>query len=326
MRLPIVIALFVHVVARAQPQPPSVCFVLAEERNVPRPVQHEVQVVQVYQERIPYVGIDATYLAPARSVRLQGGPLFRDTLERWTVYYPIVVPAAEPYLLVIAGADTMRMDLPEDPLAWPDQAVARASRDTPEVIRFRKGRYGFQEVIDTPWATKAATELAHRLVAEDDAVYQRQLAEQAMRPASAPPAPPPPQPPPLMTAEQWEREVAQRPGLTEVVLLHASGDSVVVRITGRIMLTGGCASSMPLFGLEMRTDTGWVERLPFASVQMDCGMPWADWTEHVLSLPLAWWVHAHSPDGQRELVAGTYRIVLQGGNMKQVRTQEFVLR
>jgi hypothetical protein len=34
----------------------------------------------------------------------------------------------------------------------------------------------------------------------------------------------------------------------------------------------------------MRTDTGWVERIPFDLTQVDCGMPWGDWQEQLVML------------------------------------------
>jgi hypothetical protein len=77
---------------------------------------------------------------------------------------------------------------------------------------------------------------------------------------------------------------------------------------------------------QLNTDTGWAERIPFDLTQMDCGMPWADWEDHVvMMLPLHWWVAAHQPEGKKELVSGSYRLRFVGANMKALWTRPFVL-
>jgi hypothetical protein len=82
---------------------------------------------------------------------------------------------------------------------------------------------------------------------------------------------------------------------------------------------------MPLFGIGMLADTGWVVWIPHR-VQMDCGMPWADREDQVVMLhPLGWWVGANSPIGSKELMPGTYRMVLMGGNRREVRSPSFNL-
>jgi hypothetical protein len=130
-----------------------------------------------------------------------------------------------------------------------------------------------------------------------------------------------------MTEEDREAYWAQQPPLKQIHLDHVSADTVWVRLTGRVMLNGGCASGMPLFGIEMLTDTGWVERIPFDLTQMDCGMPWADWEDHAVMLPpLRWWTSANQPAATQELKPGTYRLVLMGANMEHMRTEGFVVQ
>jgi len=82
---------------------------------------------------------------------------------------------------------------------------------------------------------------------------------------------------------------------------------------------------MPLYGVELRNDTGWVERIPFELEQMDCGLPWADWTDHPVMIPMAWWVRVNSREGAGELDPGNYRLVLMGANGQMKRTDAFVL-
>ena len=312
----------------AQPSPPSFCFVLAEDRAVVRPLGNDPRVVQYYRERVPYVGVNVTWLKPEEVLPLQGGPLFRDSTVGWTVYHP-VEGMAESYVRVIQGTDTMHIDLSEDPKPLIDRAWARADRDTPEVIRFRKGHFAVEELIADQWAVAAADTLAKRLVAEDEAAYRNELAalEQYYRdqPQPVPPAPPY-TPPPPMTEQDWEAYWAQQPPLKQVHLDRVSADTVWVKITGRVMLNGGCASGMPLFGVEMLTDTGWVERIPFDMTQMDCGMPWGDWNEQVVMLhPLRWWIGAHQPEGRKEMLPGSYRLFFVGGDLKRRWTEPFVV-
>ncbi len=121
------------------------------------------------------------------------------------------------------------------------------------------------------------------------------------------------------------REIAQRPGLKAVEVDSVASGNVWVRISGRVMLNGGCGSGMPLYGVEMRTDTGWVERIPFELIQMECGMPCADWTDHAVMIPLAWWVRVNSRVGEGELKPGSYRLVFMGANMVRMWTAPFTI-
>ena len=311
----------------AQPGPPSFCFVVAEYGAVVRPIGNDLRVVQRYRERVPYVGVNGTWLKPEETLPLQGGPLQGDRTQGWTVYHPLE-GMAESYVVIIHRADTMRVDLPGDPKALIDRAWQRADRDTPDVIRFRKGHFTIEELVADPWVMATTIELAQQLTAADEAAYQQQLAalEQYYRDQPPPivPAPPPLIQPP-MTDKDWEVMWAQQPPLKDVRLDRVNADTVWVRITGHVMLNGGCASGMPLFGIEMLTDTGWVERIPFDLTQMDCGMPWADWENHVVMLPpLRWWIRVHQPERKKEMRPGRYRLFFVGGDLKRQCTEPFV--
>ena len=118
----------------------------------------------------------------------------------------------------------------------------------------------------------------------------------------------------------------EQPPLITALIERVSADTVWVKFNGRVMLNGGCGSGMPLFGVEMLTEIGCVERIPFDHSQMDCGLPWADWEEHVVMMPpLRWWVGVHQPEGKKQMDQGMYRLVLMGGNRKQQRTSEFMI-
>ena len=324
MRLLIVILLFLQLGACAQP---TFCFTLAEDRQELRPFQGSVSVVQHYRERVPYVGFKGSYLGPLQVLELQGGPLFRDSTQAWVVYNPVEA-MAESFVLVVQGKDTLCIDLPEDPTPLIDRAWRRGERDTPEVIRLRKGTYPIEQRLDDPWVLAAANTIAQRLLAEDEATYKQELADLETYyrdlPPPTPPAPPDTPPPPL-TEEEILAYWSEQPTLKEARISGVNSDTVRVTFTGRVMLNGGCGSNTPMFGLEQRIGAGWVERVPVDRSQMDCGLPWGDWEEHVLAIPLRWWVGRSSPAGKAELEAGTYRLVFIGGDRQELRTSAFEL-
>src|SRR5204863_3692244 len=156
----------------------------------------------------------------------------------WVVYSP-VEGAAESHVSIIHEKDTMRIDLPEDARPLIDRAWRRGERDTPEVVRFRKGHYAMEQLVDGSWSVAVANAMAKRLIMQDDAAYKQQLADQAEYYRDLPPPAPPSVPyipPPPMTQEEWEEELARQPGLKEVQVDRVHADTVWVRITGRVML------------------------------------------------------------------------------------------
>lgn len=308
----------------AQPGPPTFCFVLAEDRHALRPFARAVQVVQHFSERVLYEGYPGSFLKTEEQLPLLAGPLFSDPSQRWQVYGPREGMAGS-FVLITSGTDTMRIDLPEHVDSLVARAWSRWNRDTPEVIRFRKGHYTMEALTTEPWNIRAAHKLAERLIAEDDAAYKKGLAEQEAYYRSQPPPAPPTNtvPPHTPAPEEIEHEIAQRPGLKEVNVDSVVAGNVWVRISGRVMLNGGCASGMPLYGVEMQTASGWAERIPFEPVQMDCGMPSADWTDHRMMIPMAWWVQTNSREGAGELEPGSYRLVFMGANMERMTTAAF---
>lgn len=204
----------------------------------------------------------------------------------------------EHFIMVYKGSEKMRMDLPDaaaDRWALVQHVMARSGDlPSPEVIRFRPGRHTYEEVMNDTVFDALEARIAKRLKDDANAFYKKQITELEEYYRNLPPPAPatvPYIPPPSMTPEQWEGDMAGQPGLEKVEVDRMNADTVRVRMTGRVMLDGGCASGMPLFGIEMRTDSGWVERVPLERTRMDCGMPWADWDQHVVQLPsLRWWV------------------------------------
>jgi hypothetical protein len=312
----------------AQPGPPDITFTLAESRGR-KPLMRPHQ-VEVRYRSMSGSGIPQEVLGTWTQWALQPQPLFPDTSDGWYTYSLNSCWCSEWSVRVIAGADTMQLDLPEanaDRWALVQRAMGRwGHRETPEVIRFRPGRFAFADIITGPWATERADRFAERLQREAKRRHREQLAEQAAYDKAHPAVPPPPAPRPAPqppTPEETGKAIAARPGLKKLELERVSADTVYLRITGRILLNGGCASAMPLFGVDMRTGSGWKERLALDPVQMDRGMPWVDWTDHAIAIPLAWWIRRHAGKGHTDLAPGHYRLFFLGADLKRLDTEAF---
>ncbi|MBK8228041.1 MAG: hypothetical protein IPK70_12825 [Flavobacteriales bacterium] len=317
----------------AQPQPPDFCFVISEPGDADKPLSRAYVVKQQYRERVRYYDSDQYWLKRDTSIALHSRDLFKEKNDGWRVFTPMV-GVSESRILVIAGTDTMRIDLPDDMQPLIDRAWARWPEPSPEVMRFKPGRTWDVNTCINEYQAGVAT---HQFILK----RLKKEANWVDPPANIPPPgirPPEPRRPiePIAapepkrpaTPEDPEAFWAKQPPLKNVEVERISADTVWLRITGRVMLDGGCASRMPLFGVELLADTGWVMRLPHR-VQMDCGMPWGDWEDQLVMLhPLrsvSGWVGANSPTATKELMPGTYRIVLMGGNMQEMRTRPFRL-
>lgn len=232
----------------------------------------------------------------------------------------------EHYIMVYSGNDRMRIDLPDPPAerwALAQHVMARSGYiASPEVIRFRPGRFTFAELMNDTAFDELEHRIAKRLKDDEHASYVKQLKELEEYYRNRPTAPPPSPPPPVLP----QGVLADAPGLKSVEVNLVRQDTVWVRITGRVLLDGSCASRSPFFGVEMLTDTGWVERVPIPMVQMDCGMPWADWDDHVVMVPpLRAWIGRHPAGEQKEMVPGSYRLSFMGANGDKSRTEPFTL-
>lgn len=311
------------VAAHAQPAPPDFCFVISEPGDADKPLSRAYVVKQQYRERVFYHNSDRYWLKPDTIITLGSRDLFKEKNGGWRVFTPIT-GVSESRLLVIAGTDTMRIDLPDDMRPLIDRAWKRWPEPTPEVMRFKPGRrWEVNTCINEYQAGVAANQYILRRLQKE--------AEYVPPPANVPPPgirPPTPLPPvaPIKVQEPQDRKTGP-PGLEQVAVSRVEGDTVWLRITGRVMLDGGCASNRPLFGIERWTDTGWVERVPMQHAQMDCGMPWADWRDHEVMLPpLRWWTGANQPAATRDLKPGMYRVVLMGANGEHMWTEAFEVR
>jgi|GEM_PF-1044237 len=237
------------------------------------------------------------------------------------------------HVQVMQGDRIMRIDLPDEPAdRWAlVQRVMTRSGDhaSPEVFRFRAGRFSYAELADDPACDGLEKRIAQGLEQERDVDYERQLAEQEEYYRNLPPVVPSEAQPhvPVITNDEILQESAERPSLKELEIARQHADTLWLLITGGVMLDGGCASGMPQFGIEMLTDTGWLERHVMDRSQMDCGLPWMVWKDRTVMLPpLRWWVSVNSPPELKELLLGTYRLVLMGANGELKRTEAFELK
>lgn len=315
----------------AQPQPPDFCFVISEPGDADKPLSRSYAVQQQYRQREPYFGGDGYWLRPDTTITLQSGDLFQEKNDGWRVFTPIV-GVSESRILVIAGTDTMRIELPEDMGALLARAAQRWDRPSPEVMRFKPGRSWDAYTCINEYQAGVATHqfILKRLQREANRVEPPAnipppgIRPPALRPRVEPFAAPEPTRP--STPEEWAAFWAEQPPLKNVVIDRTSADTVWVRITGRVMLDGGCAGLAPFMAVELRTDTGWVERLPMHAYQLDCGPAFTDWEEHVFSVPLRWWAYNFRGGDDGLLAPGTYRLRFRGGNRKDRHTEPFELQ
>jgi hypothetical protein len=109
-------------------------------------------------------------------------------------------------------------------------------------------------------------------------------------------------------------------GLQRVVLERTSyqlAEPILVRLTGRVVLDGGCSSGRPELGLEQQVGSAWEVRIPMPTIQMTCGAPEVDWVGQRVGITLP-----HQPG----LAPGTYRLVFSGGDRKLMRTAPFEMK
>ena len=97
-----------------------------------------------------------------------------------------------------------------------------------------------------------------------------------------------------------------RSGVPSAPLYHLS-DTIVVRITGHVMLDGSCGGGTPLYGFQRKEDGAWVDYLPPCNVQLCCGMPSAEWVQRTVGLVPA---HVAQPGRLRPWKSGEYRVVV----------------
>lgn len=349
----LLLLLLLPVEVRAQPGAPPLSFVLVEnERGRPMrgPIAEDGMMAELLREQGKHpwmvqqlftVSAEYPYGPEKPGDRVQwtmGSAPLQLSGRRYPQFELSDCYCEDQQVVVQREGQVMRIRVPNDPRERQPlvEAVQRRSGDhaSPEVFRFRPGTFTFVELAADPVFDALEARLTKRLKEQREDRYdaeQRALAsatKQAERnrqkAPSLVPVPPPSVPRPVRAAEL---HVVMVPGIESLTVARVNADTVWLRISGRVMLDGGCASNRPLFGIERWTDSGWVERVPMPHAQMDCGMPWADWRDHEVMLPpLRWWTSANQPAATRELKPGMYRVVLMGANMEHKWTEAFEVR
>jgi hypothetical protein len=229
------------------------------------------------------------------------------------------------YLLVIRGGDTMRIDMPDDPTNRGHLVHRMAARGgslaAPEVIRFMPGRFNFVDLAEDPSYRELEERIAQGLIRDE-----RKRAE---RNASSGPEPAPREPKRKQDAEvpplTNEPVPSNSPKQAKAKLVILRGDTAVLRLSGEVLLDGGCSSNQPMMALEKRGKDGWTELVPMPSVQMDCGLPVVEWRKHELRIPMGEWKRRHGPSG-RAVLPGRYRLRFSSMDGSDLYTKPFKLK
>lgn len=111
-------------------------------------------------------------------------------------------------------------------------------------------------------------------------------------------------------------------GVRKAELISAGPEEARVRLSGNIMLDGGC-SPQPLWSLEQRTDAGWTVRVPFPGAQLLCGAGSWVYRRQEFDLPMGTTGLWNHPQARGPLAPGTYRLVFKGPNGRLKRTERF---
>lgn len=114
-------------------------------------------------------------------------------------------------------------------------------------------------------------------------------------------------------------------GVRKAEVISVDKGHVLVRLTGNIMLDGGCSGDRPLWALEMRTDSGWVERVPFSGAQQLCGPGSWRWRKREVLIPLKEEVVYGTNTTDHVLAPGAYRLMFMGSGGKRKATRAFKL-
>lgn len=65
---------------------------------------------------------------------------------------------------------------------------------------------------------------------------------------------------------------------------YFTDDTILVSISGHVLLSGDCAARMPLYGFQRQVNGEWTEFQPPPLEQMTCSMPSAEWYLQTVAL------------------------------------------
>lgn len=237
----------------------------------------------------------------------------RDGRQRHLRFHMFDCWCRDQYLLVIQAGDTMRVDLTNDGNTRGQLVHERVTRSglvpPPKVIRFRPGRFSFEAMAQDG----SLHELEQRIARS--VMYDVRKREAAFASSSG-----------RIGGPHEALQVRERPSLVrDVKLVGWRGDTAVLRVTGAVMLDGGCASNTPMMAIQVNvTHDNWLQLASTVDVQMDCGRSTAEWKDHELRIPVVEWMQRHGPQGLAVL-PGRYRLGLRFADSAVRWTNPFTL-
>ncbi len=245
------------------------------------------------------------------TVRLGGQRHLRFTiLDCWCV---------DQYLLVIQGGETMRLDMPNDDNTRSQLVhhMVRRSGDvpSPEVIRFRPGRFSYVALAQEGEPHEVEQRIADRLVKDAGNAPKVRVDHSLPMPVRT-----------IATAPQVEASQVPAAHGGSIRLVEQRGDTLVLRVTGEVMLDGECASSTPLMAVEVNvTHDNWLQLASTMDVQMDCGLSTTEWKDHELRIPVVEWIQRHGREGLA-VMPGRYRMGVRFADGAVRWTKSFTLQ
>lgn len=255
--------------------------------------------------------------------RHQSWPLSPDTVrvggQRHLRFTVLDCWCVDQYLLVVHGGETMRVDMPNDANARRNmvQQMERRSGNvpSPEVIRFRPGRFSYVAMAQEGEQQELEQRIADRLVKDAGKAPLVRVAPTLPMPA-----------PSIATAPQEERPKGCEPHGGSFRLVEQHVDTLVLRVTGEVMLDGGCASNTPLMAVEVNvTHDNWLQLASTMDAQMDCGRSTTEWKDHELRIPVVEWIQRHGREGLA-VMPGRYRMGVRFADGAVRWTKTFALQ
>lgn len=223
------------------------------------------------------------------------------------------------HLLVIQDGDTMRVDMPNDVDTREHlvhKSLARSGAvPTPEVVRFRPGQFKFVALAQDERMRAVELRIADRLAKHAGKAYMVRVASSSPMPAQA-----------LTPAPKVQRSQVIVPHGGSIRLVEQRGDTLVLRVTGAVMLDGGCASNTPMMAMQVNVaHDSWLQLASTMDAQMDCGLSTTEWRDHELRIPVVEWTQRHGAQGLA-VMPGRYRLGVRFADGAVRWTKAFTLQ
>ncbi|MBL7981301.1 MAG: hypothetical protein JNL52_05765 [Flavobacteriales bacterium] len=255
--------------------------------------------------------------------RHQSWPLSPDTVrvgrQRHLRFTVLDCWCVDQYLLVMQDGESMRVDMPNDENTR-DQMVQQMARrsgtvPSPVVIRFRPGRFSYMALAQESELQDVEQRIADRLVKDARKEPMVRAAPSLPMPART-----------IAAAPQEERSQVPAQHSGSIRLVEQRGDTLVLRVTGEVMLDGGCASNRPMMAVEVNvTHDNWLQLASTMDAQMDCGLSTTAWKDHELRITVVEWMQRHGREGLA-VMPGRYRMGVRFADGAVQWTKAFTLR